>query len=73
MNAFQLVNSINDEMDAYNKAYAERTGLLLAALGCIMNRLQFAYPEAYAEAEEYIEKVKAGMVEREQEKLNVAA
>lgn len=38
-----------------------------------MNHLQFAYPEAYAEAEEYIEKVKAGMVEREQEKLNVAA
>ena len=72
MNAFQLVNSINDEMAAYNKAYPERTGFLLGVLGCVMNHLKFAHPEAYADAEKYIEEAKAGFVARE-EKLNVAA
>jgi len=72
MNAFELVNSMDDVMASFNKVYPERTGFLMGVMGCLMNHLQFAHPEAYADAEKYIEEAVAALIIREQEKLNDA-
>jgi hypothetical protein len=72
MNAFGLVNSINDTMASFNKPYNERTGFLMGVMGCIMNELKYKNPEAYTAAEKYIEEAVAALIIREQEKLNDA-
>ena len=72
MNAFELVNSIDEVMVSFNKPYNERTGFLLATMGIMLNELKYHKPEAYAVAEKYIEEAVAGLIIREQGKLNDA-
>jgi hypothetical protein len=72
MNGFELVNSIDEVMVSLNKPYHERTGFLMGLMGIMMNEMKHHNPEAYAMAEKYIEQAVAGLIIREQGKLNDA-
>ena len=72
MSAFELVNSMDDVMTSFKKPYNERTGFLLATMGIVLNELKHHNPEAYAMAEKNIEQAVAGLIIREQGKLNDA-